>query len=177
MFFSALYMHIVLYNLKNKTLNVLKCSRKQVGFDCFTVCSEAVHAWDHSARRCHGCRRCGGRERVEPEPGGPERSHVREVWASDQPRRCQHGQSVVCLLFPSILSYVNFKMYFFGYVESEFRYARWKKAVEKSKNWETTQPVANGNGKYSDHPQSTKFTWYLCFLWKKQRYNWDICLV
>uniref|UniRef100_A0A3P9LH03 glycerol kinase n=1 Tax=Oryzias latipes TaxID=8090 RepID=A0A3P9LH03_ORYLA len=30
--------------------------------------------------------------------------------------------------------------------ESEFRYARWKKAVEKSKNWETTQPVANGNG-------------------------------
>lgn len=44
MFFSALYMHIVLYNLKNKTLNVLKCSRKQVGFDCFTVCSEAVHA-------------------------------------------------------------------------------------------------------------------------------------
>ncbi|KAM6893833.1 glycerol kinase isoform 1-T1 [Xenentodon cancila] len=30
--------------------------------------------------------------------------------------------------------------------ESEFRYARWKKAVEKSMNWETTQPVANGNG-------------------------------
>uniref|UniRef100_A0A8C5F6B2 glycerol kinase n=1 Tax=Gadus morhua TaxID=8049 RepID=A0A8C5F6B2_GADMO len=28
--------------------------------------------------------------------------------------------------------------------ESEFRYARWKKAVEKSKNWETTEPVANG---------------------------------
>uniref|UniRef100_A0A8C5AL92 glycerol kinase n=1 Tax=Gadus morhua TaxID=8049 RepID=A0A8C5AL92_GADMO len=31
--------------------------------------------------------------------------------------------------------------------ESEFRYARWKKAVEKSKNWETTEPVANGNGR------------------------------
>ena len=30
--------------------------------------------------------------------------------------------------------------------ESEFRYARWKKAVEKSMNWETTQPVVNGNG-------------------------------
>jgi len=33
--------------------------------------------------------------------------------------------------------------------ESEFRYARWKKAVEKSMNWETTQPVINGNGRYS----------------------------
>ncbi|XP_017291945.1 glycerol kinase isoform X2 [Kryptolebias marmoratus] len=33
--------------------------------------------------------------------------------------------------------------------ESEFRYARWKKAVEKSKNWETTQPVPNGNGETS----------------------------
>lgn len=33
--------------------------------------------------------------------------------------------------------------------ESELRYARWKKAVEKSKNWETTQPVANGNGEPS----------------------------
>ncbi|CAL8397783.1 unnamed protein product [Boreogadus saida] len=33
--------------------------------------------------------------------------------------------------------------------ESEFRYARWKKAVEKSKNWETTEPVANGNGESS----------------------------
>uniref|UniRef100_A0A7N6C4F2 glycerol kinase n=1 Tax=Anabas testudineus TaxID=64144 RepID=A0A7N6C4F2_ANATE len=28
--------------------------------------------------------------------------------------------------------------------ESEFRYARWKKAVEKSMNWETTEPVCNG---------------------------------
>uniref|UniRef100_A0A3Q1J489 glycerol kinase n=1 Tax=Anabas testudineus TaxID=64144 RepID=A0A3Q1J489_ANATE len=27
--------------------------------------------------------------------------------------------------------------------ESEFRYARWKKAVEKSMNWETTEPVCN----------------------------------
>ncbi|XP_041835111.1 glycerol kinase isoform X1 [Melanotaenia boesemani] len=33
--------------------------------------------------------------------------------------------------------------------ESEFRYARWKKAVEKSMNWETTQPVINGNGETS----------------------------
>uniref|UniRef100_A0AAX7V723 Probable glycerol kinase n=1 Tax=Astatotilapia calliptera TaxID=8154 RepID=A0AAX7V723_ASTCA len=30
--------------------------------------------------------------------------------------------------------------------ESEFRYARWKKAVEKSMNWETMEPVCNGNG-------------------------------
>ncbi|KAM9328228.1 glycerol kinase-like isoform 3-T3 [Pholidichthys leucotaenia] len=30
--------------------------------------------------------------------------------------------------------------------ESEFRYARWKKAVEKSMNWETTEPTCNGNG-------------------------------
>lgn len=30
--------------------------------------------------------------------------------------------------------------------ESEFRYARWKKAVQKSMNWETTEPVCNGNG-------------------------------
>uniref|UniRef100_A0A8C6NLD2 glycerol kinase n=1 Tax=Nothobranchius furzeri TaxID=105023 RepID=A0A8C6NLD2_NOTFU len=33
--------------------------------------------------------------------------------------------------------------------ESEFRYARWKKAVEKSKNWETTQPFESGQGKCS----------------------------
>uniref|UniRef100_H3CY30 glycerol kinase n=1 Tax=Tetraodon nigroviridis TaxID=99883 RepID=H3CY30_TETNG len=33
--------------------------------------------------------------------------------------------------------------------ESEFRYARWKKAVQKSMNWETTEPVANGNGESS----------------------------
>ena len=31
-------------------------------------------------------------------------------------------------------------------VESEFRYARWKKAVQKSMNWETTEPISNGNG-------------------------------
>uniref|UniRef100_A0A8D0B6W6 glycerol kinase n=1 Tax=Sander lucioperca TaxID=283035 RepID=A0A8D0B6W6_SANLU len=31
--------------------------------------------------------------------------------------------------------------------ESEFRYARWKKAVQKSMNWETTEPVGNGNGR------------------------------
>ncbi|XP_034030817.1 glycerol kinase isoform X1 [Thalassophryne amazonica] len=33
--------------------------------------------------------------------------------------------------------------------ESEFRYARWKKAVQKSMNWETTEPVHNGNGESS----------------------------
>ncbi|KAM4538273.1 glycerol kinase 3-like isoform 2-T2 [Fundulus diaphanus] len=33
--------------------------------------------------------------------------------------------------------------------ESEFRYVRWKKAVEKAMNWETTQPVVNGNGEPS----------------------------
>uniref|UniRef100_A0A3Q2P8M8 glycerol kinase n=1 Tax=Fundulus heteroclitus TaxID=8078 RepID=A0A3Q2P8M8_FUNHE len=33
--------------------------------------------------------------------------------------------------------------------ESEFRYARWKKAVEKAMNWETTQPAVNGNGEPS----------------------------
>uniref|UniRef100_A0A8C2WXF4 Probable glycerol kinase n=1 Tax=Cyclopterus lumpus TaxID=8103 RepID=A0A8C2WXF4_CYCLU len=31
--------------------------------------------------------------------------------------------------------------------ESEFRFARWKKAVQKSMNWETTEPVGNGNGR------------------------------
>uniref|UniRef100_A0A8B9L302 glycerol kinase n=1 Tax=Astyanax mexicanus TaxID=7994 RepID=A0A8B9L302_ASTMX len=29
--------------------------------------------------------------------------------------------------------------------ESEFRYARWKKAVQRSMNWETTEPIMNGN--------------------------------
>lgn len=33
--------------------------------------------------------------------------------------------------------------------ESEFRYARWKRAVQKSMNWETTEPVGNGNGEPS----------------------------
>ncbi|KAG7479768.1 glycerol kinase isoform X1 [Solea senegalensis] len=33
--------------------------------------------------------------------------------------------------------------------ESELRYARWKKAVQKSMNWETTEPVSNGNGETS----------------------------
>uniref|UniRef100_A0AAQ4NY81 glycerol kinase n=1 Tax=Gasterosteus aculeatus aculeatus TaxID=481459 RepID=A0AAQ4NY81_GASAC len=33
--------------------------------------------------------------------------------------------------------------------ESEFRYARWKRAVQKSMNWETTEPVGNGNGETS----------------------------
>uniref|UniRef100_A0A4W4GJG6 glycerol kinase n=1 Tax=Electrophorus electricus TaxID=8005 RepID=A0A4W4GJG6_ELEEL len=28
--------------------------------------------------------------------------------------------------------------------ESEFRYARWKKAVQRAMNWETTEPVVNG---------------------------------
>nr|XP_033804670.1 glycerol kinase isoform X2 [Geotrypetes seraphini] len=30
--------------------------------------------------------------------------------------------------------------------ESEFRYARWKKAVMKSMGWETSEPLSNGNG-------------------------------
>ncbi|KAB5523419.1 hypothetical protein PHYPO_G00152340 [Pangasianodon hypophthalmus] len=29
--------------------------------------------------------------------------------------------------------------------ESEFRYARWKKAVRRAMNWETTEPISNGN--------------------------------
>ncbi|KAF4075138.1 hypothetical protein AMELA_G00231150 [Ameiurus melas] len=29
--------------------------------------------------------------------------------------------------------------------ESEFRYARWKKAVQRAMNWETTEPICNGN--------------------------------
>lgn len=30
--------------------------------------------------------------------------------------------------------------------ESECRYARWKKAVQRSMNWETTEPLGSGNG-------------------------------
>lgn len=30
--------------------------------------------------------------------------------------------------------------------ESECRYTRWKKAVQRSMNWETTEPAGNGNG-------------------------------
>lgn len=33
-------------------------------------------------------------------------------------------------------------------VESEYRYARWKKAVQKSMNWETTEPASSGNGEW-----------------------------
>ncbi|XP_072302985.1 glycerol kinase isoform X2 [Eucyclogobius newberryi] len=33
--------------------------------------------------------------------------------------------------------------------ESEFRYARWKKAVQRTMNWETTEPLGNGNGEPS----------------------------
>ncbi|KAG7467271.1 hypothetical protein MATL_G00151700 [Megalops atlanticus] len=33
--------------------------------------------------------------------------------------------------------------------ESEYRYARWKKAVQKAMNWETTEPISNGNGETS----------------------------
>ncbi|KAG7463601.1 hypothetical protein MATL_G00178260 [Megalops atlanticus] len=33
--------------------------------------------------------------------------------------------------------------------ESEFRYARWKKAVQKAMNWETTEPISNGNGHHN----------------------------
>jgi len=38
------------------------------------------------------------------------------------------------------------KLYFFIHAESELRYARWKKAVQRAMNWETTEPVNNGNG-------------------------------
>uniref|UniRef100_A0A669EWY9 glycerol kinase n=1 Tax=Oreochromis niloticus TaxID=8128 RepID=A0A669EWY9_ORENI len=31
--------------------------------------------------------------------------------------------------------------------ESEYRFARWKKAVQKAMNWETTEPCYNGSGK------------------------------
>ncbi|KAJ8352581.1 hypothetical protein SKAU_G00240570 [Synaphobranchus kaupii] len=33
--------------------------------------------------------------------------------------------------------------------ESESRYARWKKAVKKAMNWETTEPVCNSNGHHN----------------------------
>ncbi|XP_063809535.1 glycerol kinase isoform X1 [Pseudophryne corroboree] len=33
--------------------------------------------------------------------------------------------------------------------ESEFRYARWKKAVIKSMGWDSAEPATNGNGDYS----------------------------
>lgn len=33
-----------------------------------------------------------------------------------------------------------------SYVESEFRFARWKKAVKKSMNWESTEPCCDANG-------------------------------
>ncbi|XP_019897997.1 glycerol kinase isoform X3 [Esox lucius] len=36
-----------------------------------------------------------------------------------------------------------------GTYESEFRYARWKKAVQRAMNWETTEPVSIGNGETS----------------------------
>lgn len=36
--------------------------------------------------------------------------------------------------------------FFFIHTESELRYARWKKAVQRAMNWETTEPVNNGNG-------------------------------
>ncbi|XP_064879617.1 glycerol kinase isoform X1 [Oncorhynchus nerka] len=36
-----------------------------------------------------------------------------------------------------------------GAYESEFRYARWKKAVQRAMNWETTEPISNGNGETS----------------------------
>ncbi|CAB1329148.1 unnamed protein product [Coregonus sp. 'balchen'] len=34
--------------------------------------------------------------------------------------------------------------------ESEFRYTRWKKAVQRAMNWETTEPINNGNGAISN---------------------------
>lgn len=32
------------------------------------------------------------------------------------------------------------------FTESEFRFARWKKAVQRAMNWETTEPCCNANG-------------------------------
>lgn len=53
----------------------------------FYISSEAVHAWDDGSGCSDGSGGSGGRERLESEPGGPERSHVGEVRASDQPWR------------------------------------------------------------------------------------------
>ncbi len=46
------------------------------------------------------------------------------------------------------LNKVAEKLEFFVFLcaESELRYARWKKAVQRAMNWETTEPVNNGNG-------------------------------
>ncbi|KTF74692.1 hypothetical protein cypCar_00017813 [Cyprinus carpio] len=43
--------------------------------------------------------------------------------------------------------------------ESELRYARWKKAVQRAMNWETTEPVNNGNGVFF-----CLFVFVFCFL-------------
>lgn len=34
----------------------------------------------------------------------------------------------------------------FLHAESELRYARWKKAVQRAMNWETTEPLSTENG-------------------------------
>lgn len=44
--------------------------------------------------------------------------------------------------------------------ESEFRFARWKKAVQRAMNWETTEPCCNANG-----------TCNICLIYKM--YDWS----
>lgn len=113
----------------------------------FYISSEAVHAWDDGSGCSDGSGGSGGRERLESEPGGPERSHVGEVRASDQPWRYTELLLPVMFCVHSGAPALNIKMSLrLCSAESEFRYARWKKAVQKSMNWETTEPVGNGNG-------------------------------
>ncbi|KAJ8252951.1 hypothetical protein GJAV_G00207530 [Gymnothorax javanicus] len=82
-------------------------------------CGEALHAGDHSPRSRHGSWSRGGVS----------------VWS----------------LRPEDLSAVTSEKFEpqINPEESEFRYARWKKAVQKSMNWETTEPIINGNGETS----------------------------
>ncbi len=51
-----------------------------------------------------------------------------------------------CCLCPAAAAVTSKVFLFSRFAESELRYARWKKAVQKSMNWETTEPVGNGNG-------------------------------
>ncbi|KAG7238097.1 hypothetical protein INR49_031333, partial [Caranx melampygus] len=76
---------------------------------------EAIHARDDGAGCSHGRRSSGGSERGSLSP-----EDLSEVTSEK--------------FEPQI-----------NPEESEFRYARWKKAVQKSMNWETTEPVGNGN--------------------------------
>lgn len=116
----------------------------------FFVTSEAVHARDHGSGRSHGGGGSRRGERVESEPGGPERGHVREVRAPDQLWRYDKQNMMSCFVSSErhgdLWSSISLRVP----AESECRYARWKKAVQKSMNWETTEPVSSGNGEH--HP-------------------------